>query len=373
MDIVANEIIEGFMVMLKQNEMLNYELAPPSVTPSHLAPGEKVFKSTKLVPKKSAWLSITPPNDGTVILMVDQYQSTFIFPIKWEYCVRKLLAEYASLKNIIMDIPDSTPTEIGSEFARRVKSILSLKKSESGFGTPYKDFIHGHMSELNELVTFAIAAPGGLKATMVSEGAWKKQQLWTNAHETRISVVQWPKLVTFMRMLDGDNRLWHFDLNTIRPEVSIDLLYDSIQTITTFSTSKVASLVAAQTNHGEIMDPQKMLEGHMEFIVASKNSLLKPLKYDRFMELCRLHKMRNESPKASYFMCMIQPWKGENYNSRQEHFGQGKGRLSRSLLVQGRKRGPSRRSSVSPVYNKRAMKYKDLDHSKNSNGKTLTV
>ena len=95
---IANDIIEEFMRMLKNNGFLNYRMAPPTKHSQFMAPGEKVDKvenhytmvlsqpleEGEIPEEKTAWTSDTPPQLGIVIILIDHYNATLMVPTKWE-------------------------------------------------------------------------------------------------------------------------------------------------------------------------------------------------------------------------------------------------------------------------------------------------
>ena len=101
---IANDILEEFMFMLKNNDFLSYKLAPFTKNSTHKAPGENMdvevnkdnMEEGEIEERMSEWETDTPPQDKIVIMMMDHYKATIMVPTRWEY--RK-----SFIKNVIRD------------------------------------------------------------------------------------------------------------------------------------------------------------------------------------------------------------------------------------------------------------------------------
>ena len=136
------------MMILKRNGFLSYHLEKPK-DPVHLVvPGERLVEITEAARLadeividgeeigQSNWETEVPPQEGIVIMHVDQYEASMLVPIKWEYSVPKLLSEFLSLKYLMMDIPESSAHQVARECARRMSCILNKSKTQWGYATP---------------------------------------------------------------------------------------------------------------------------------------------------------------------------------------------------------------------------------------------
>ena len=90
---IANDILEEFMFLLKNNGFLSYKLAPFTKQSTHKAPGENMDIETNPEALEegeignyfSDWESDAPPQDKIVIIMIDHYKASIMVPTRWEY------------------------------------------------------------------------------------------------------------------------------------------------------------------------------------------------------------------------------------------------------------------------------------------------
>ena len=312
---IANDIIEEFMLMLKQNGFLDYTVRRHKKMSSHVAPGEKLSSLDKndIVidgAGVSDWESDGIPNGGIVLIMVDHYQSTFYFPTHWENSVRKLFVEYVSIRNLIFDIPNSSAQKMGCELARRMKSVMELKENAGGFATPYTTFLHYHMQEINDLVIEAISAPAGLRIELLERTAEGKQVRMIKKRESQLSVIQWIRHLDFIRMADEENQLWKLDWEFMIKDLPETTLYNVEQEHQSFPRTKIATLLAEMENHSKEKHklPMEVWNHRMEYLTKREDRKLTPHTVDEFfiMDNAHKYKMGHKFPVVP----MIQPWQG---------------------------------------------------------------
>ena len=323
-EIIANDVIDEFMRILKRNGLLSYHLNPPIKGTAILVPGERnisetdAFKAARDIVingeemGESNWESENPPQNGLVMLHIDQYEASLVIPVKWERSVRKLLSEYLSLKYIMMDIPEGSAKQIARECARRMDCILNKTKTGWGYATPYQEFIHPHMEEFNQIVLSSIATPAGLPVHLVGEKAMSSQlKLRVSFEGVRISEVQWPRRLDVLRFLDEENNLWKLDWQgMLNSEVS-DRLYDIDEILDEqhlVSRTATATLMADMENN-QMVTPEGTLLGHMEFIRGSSDRVLQPATYQEFLAMYSKFE-RKVGGMRSRLGKLIQPWKG---------------------------------------------------------------
>ena len=324
-DILANDVIDEFMRILKRNGFLTYHLNKPTEPVTILVPGEKFVGDSEAAVSAegiviegeevgcSNWESDTPPQDGIILVHIDQYEATMVVPIIWEGSVRKVLSEYLSLKYIMMDIPEAEPSKIAQECARRMKSILNKTSSSWGYATPYLEFVNAHMHEYNQLMVAAIATPAGLPVHLVEERAQGKQlKLRVSFEGVRISEVQWPKRLDVIRFLDENHQLLKLDWKQMLDSEVVNRLYDieEIQDVQhQVSRTLTATLLAGMENNVSISDPQTTLAGHLEFIQGNPEKLVQPLTFQEFLAIYAKYEKKHGGPIIR-LRNLVQPWKG---------------------------------------------------------------
>ena len=264
--------------------------------------------------------------------------------------VKKLFVEFVSIKNILYDVPESSAINIGKEFARRIKSIFGLRKDENGFSTPYKDFTHTHMAEINELVTYAIATPAGLSIDKLDRSSMRHQLRIQQCWDKKFSIVQWPRHMDYMRLIDEDQKLWRFSWQDMVPR-SHRMLVDSHQDVRIFQRSTIASLLAEKENHSAEADKPafKRFRGLTEYLIGVKDQSIKPHDYEDFKVMDKIwHEKIGMNHRIKL---MIQPWKGSDRgiknNSARRANSRGRSR-SKSFTRKRAFRG----ASVSPMRRK---------------------
>ena len=225
--------------------MLSYSINPPPAEKSEeLLPGEKKYGGHHGFDKDSedddaeiftnSWVRdvITRRQARVVLLQVYSHKNMLVVPIKWEGSVRKLLAEYTSVANLVYDIPVMEPAAAAGEILRRCKYLVNhpnVTSHKTSYSTPYDGFYHSHMPEFNKLVLQALAVPHGLTMTAVlkeQSTATQKESLvaelpqrtatcgWSKKMVT-ITELQWPYRLSAARLIDGENSLWSFDLTEV--------------------------------------------------------------------------------------------------------------------------------------------------------------
>ena len=196
------------------------------------------------------------------------------------------MVEYVSIKNVLHDVPEASATDIGREFARRITNILNLTKEEVGFATPYKDFIHNHMAEINEIVTYAIATPAGLKQDHLNHASIQRQLRIQQCWQQNFSVVQWPRHLDYMRLIDEDQKLWKFAWKDMLPKHKMPLI-DSFQDVRIFQRSKIASLLAEKENHSLELHKSSVqrFRGLSEYLIGKQDRMIEPFKYEEFKNM----------------------------------------------------------------------------------------
>ena len=221
--------------------MLAYSLRPPTAEKSEdLLNGERPIADCDDEPDAdddgiftNNWCSdvISRRHAKVILLQVFSHQSMLLVPIKWEGSVRKLLAEFTSVANLVYDIPIMEPAATAGEILRRFKHLanhahLAGRKPQT-FATPYEGFHHTHMPEFNKLALQAMAIPHGLTMTAVlkeQKTTAQKEALvaelpqrtttcgWSKQMVT-ITELQWPYRMHAARLVDSENQLWSFNLD----------------------------------------------------------------------------------------------------------------------------------------------------------------
>ena len=231
----------NFMVMLSRHGMLAYRIQPPASEDSaEFLAGEKALAVNYCVDSenglfKNCWTddTITRRMARVVLLQVFSHKNLLIVPIKWEGSVRKLLAEFTSVSNLVYDIPVMDAAAAAGEIMRRVKHLANhaglAGRKRQQFSTPYTGFHHTHMPEFNRLALQSMAVPQGLTMSAVlkeQKTTTQKEALmaelpqrtttcgWSNKMIT-ITELQWPYRFSAARLIDSENQLWSFDLSTM--------------------------------------------------------------------------------------------------------------------------------------------------------------
>ena len=261
-----------------------------------------------------------------------------------------------SLKNIIHDIPEADAVDIGKEITRRMQSMFTIGTNERGYSTPYKDFIHHHMGKLNEIVVDAIAVPAGLNMENIEKPALKTQLHVQKLGQEEFSIVQWPKHLDFIRILDERHRLWKLDWKSMIPEESHKII-DTHQNVRAFQRGQIASLVAEKENHSmeEHKTAAKRFRGLTEYLLPASDRVISPHAHTDLLEMDRKH--RDKVGFHRRLRNMIQPWKGARKADMNNNRGRSRSR-SRSRSI----KRPYRGHSVSPLRRKMA-KNKAYAHS----------
>ena len=323
-DIIANDVIEEFMRILKRNGFLSYHLKSPTEEIEIVVPGEKRLETSEAFQKvnaiviegeeigKSDWESGDPPQNGVVLIHIDQYEASLVVPVRWEHNVRKLLSEYLSLKYLMMDIPEASAETIARECARRMGTVLNKASNQWGYATPYAEFVQAHMDEFNQIMVAAIATPSGLPVKYMGEKALSKNpKLRVSFEGVRISEVQWPYRLDAIRFLDEENHLLRLDWQNLLEADVANRMYDidDIQDVQhVISRTMAASLLASMENKDDCDDPHRLLEGHLEFI-NGHSDLIQPTTYQEFLSLYAKHEQKTGGP-GTRLRTLIQPWKG---------------------------------------------------------------
>ena len=266
-----------------------------------------------------------------------------------------------SVKNVLYDVPEASAVDIGREFARRVKSILGLTKEEVGFATPYKDFTHTHMAEINEIVTFAISTPAGLKVSHLDRQSIQQQLRTQQCWQEKFSVIQWPRHLDYMRIIDENQKLWKFAWRDMLPKQQPTLI-DSHQDVRIFQRAKIASLLAEKENHSLELEKSKgrRFRGLAEYLLGKEDRMIRPFEYQEFTDMDK--KFHEKIGRRYPIKMMYQPWKGaahpKNHSAkraRSRSRSQSRGRASRG-------------SSVSPMRRKlqRMNRYRNQQSASNS-------
>ena len=256
---------------------------------------------------------------------------------------------------MLHDIPNADSVDIGQEVAQRIKSILNLSKNENGYTTPYKDFLHPHMSRINELVIDAIAMPAGLKMENVEYTGIKHQLCTKILPEGKLSVVQWPKHLDFLRIMDETHRLWKFQWKEMLPTQG-DRLIDSTQDVKALPRSDIAVTLTKMENHSMETGktPTQRFRGITEYLIGASDRVLKPHKHEDLLRMDKNHIKKNGMKE--YLRQMIQPWKGLQ-----------RGPVKRSYRGRSRSRGKSHcRSRSRSVSNKRAYRVASVSPMRNA-------
>ena len=226
--------------------MLSYSIKHPAAENSEdLIPGEKPFiflddnnNDGSDVIFTNSWNTdvISKRFARVVLLQVFSHQNLLVVPVKWEGSIRKLLAEFTSVSNLMYDMPEMEPAAAAGEILRRFKHLVNhanlAGRKQQQFSTPYEGFHHAHMPEYNKLVLQSTAIPHGLNMAAVlkeqNTNAQKEALIaelpqrsttcgWSNKMIT-ITELQWPYRMAAARVIDGDNKLWSFDLTSIMAE-----------------------------------------------------------------------------------------------------------------------------------------------------------
>ena len=254
------------------------------------------------------------------------------------------------MKNILHDVPEGPAVDIGREFARRIKNILNLVKEEIGFATPYKDFIHHHMPEINDIITYAIATPAGLRQNKLDCGSVRHQLRIQQCWQSNFSVIQWPRHLDYMRVIDEEQKLWKFAWKDLLPKHQRPLI-DSFQDVRIFQRSKIASLLAEKENHSLELHKSSVqrFRGLSEYLIGKNDRMIHPFTYPEFKQMDK--KFHQKIGRSYRIIMMFQPWKGIERTAKNHSAKRARSR-SQSM---SRNRG-FRSTSVSPCNGRKIMK-----------------
>lgn len=255
---------------------------------------------------------------------------------------------------MLFEVPESSAVNIGREFARRVKSILGLAKDEMGFATPYKEFTHTHMAEINELVTYAISTPAGLNTDHLERSKMRHQLRIQQCWDKKLSIIQWPRHLDYMRLVDESQKLWRFSWKDMVPR-SHKMLIDSHQDVRIFQRSKIATLLAEKENQSAEADKPaiKRFRGLTEYLIGNKDQNLTPQSYEEFQAMDKIwHEKIGMSHRIKM---MYQPWKGSDIGRKNSSAMRARSRgRSRSRSRSVTRKRSFRGASVSPMKRKLA-------------------
>ena len=184
------------------------------------------------------------------------------------------------------------------ETLRRLECYINkpIDTNERCYATPYEDFTHPHMETLNNIVIDAIGAPAGISvpnllrqstctATTTSPlEVIKDQKVVYTGKTTTLFSLQWPYQLSLARIIDTDNRVWRFDLTTLK--------------------EKNIALATPHINLGESSEYLEKIRSVTNLGIRP-NGLLQKIAYNRFIllrlgRICQIPYVLNKNNSFDY-------------------------------------------------------------------------